>query len=317
VTGAIAPVAATATPAPVPSPTPAIGPTQPPTLDPLRPRVVRVSGRVFDAEGRPVDGATVRVRTRDGEPSYDETVPTEAGAWEVADAPDGVLLELSATRAGWTTRRRFGATTDMSMRPAVIHFGAPPDVVPWDEDPTGAPFFLSELPEVGSVAPAGGPLRFDPADGAWLADIALLDLALAFSGPFDEPTRRRLAAAVRLWPADASHDGPAAVGVGPGSRVRATWDAAGNTLTFAINGAVTRSGAYELGLVSDGGPYLDADGHALGSAPAAAGQLVPHAFALSDGELFRLWQGSGKPPSGSRERWLATHSTAFAFATKK
>lgn len=284
---------------------------------------------------------------------YDVTIRGDAGAWIVRDVPIGPQVEVVAMRPGWTTRRRVGdfQATGTSVD---LAFGLTQDEQDWRP---GAALFLSNYPEVERIEPALGTFVVDPAEGAQVLDSARVTLRITFSEPFDEATRQRLSSAVRLWPADGTTghataidlarfadidegDGLAdlnlkfgpiatsaevagAIDAGPGGRARATWDTDGRTMTIAVDGTIgvmDKSTKYQVGLVSDGQFYSDAEGLALGTSqsglrnvPVPAGQLLANTFCRDTSSLALLWQSREERPNGIGQRWNAIHSAAVAF----
>lgn len=298
------PAQATPTPTPTSSTSPPTTPTPAPAGTPTPDwwRFSRlVTFQVAGEDGEPVDDATVRIRSLDDHLPFDVTVQGQAGTWEPVRVPMGVQLELAASRPGWASRRRVAVLDDRDMRPTIDYtFGHQEGADAWDF--SNAAFFLSDHPEVARIEPAAGTFTVDPTDGVHVVDTPRVAVVLTFSEPFDEATRRRLAAAVRLWPADDASGNAYAIDVGsyagtdegdglagldldfrPGAtslpakgaihmgldgRARTSWDAEGRTLTFAVDGPmgeVEKALRYQVGLVSDGEPFADSAGHVLGT----------------------------------------------------
>ncbi len=317
-------------------------------------------GMVFDEEGGIVDGATVRLRSLETEPDYkyEATTTAAGGAWEFRDAPIDIRVEIQASLPGWTSRRVINAPPPTPTRDIEVSFGQPDEVNPALAGEAG--IFLSNYPEIESVEPASGNFEVDPDDTIVAVDPSNVTLNLKFSEPFDQETRQRIAQAVRLWPADSTSgnadavdlsqftdkdegDGLAdlllsfppgdaspatrdAIHAAEGGRASAVWDTEGRILTFAVNGVIgasDRVASYQVGLVSDGKRFTDADGHALGTDDSGgretatpAYQLLANVFSRRWSVLRVLWQPPGSRPITGNQRLNATHDATFKFRTR-
>lgn len=321
------------------------GPGPSGSLGPPRgyPNAVRLRGRLFDEGGKPIDGARVRVRALQFDLWYDTTVATgRDGAYAIEDVPTGVNMEITASKEGFTERRRVAA---LPPRPDwhTIEFGAAPGL-PTDPDETpGAPYYLSNRPEIVLISP--------DAEGT-LPSGREVAFVLEVSEPLDEDNEARLAAALRLLPAsaaavpagtsgqapdlrDARRDdvdldpaaGDVAWAIRPGTRfpegtgpaAEATWS--GRTrIRFRVPAVLVASGAsevrYQLALAAppDGERIEDAFFHQLGTDAdgdvngyPAPGRLLHHVFREED--LQEAWEDRevGDAP---RDRWAAIHRDA-------
>jgi len=91
---------------PTPSvPTSSTNPNNPTGSNPDISTLATFNGRVFDVNGSPVEGATVSARSIDpGVEWVGEAQQTLGGAYVFRNAPVGARIEITATKAGFTTR---------------------------------------------------------------------------------------------------------------------------------------------------------------------------------------------------------------------
>lgn len=311
-----------------------------PAPDPNR-RVI-LSGKVYDQGGATVNGALVTVKSLDASVPYTATATTVGGSWVVNNVPEGVNVEVVATKNGWTTRRRVQSFQSTSNEMRRMDFGA----ASGQANP-GAAYFLSDTPEVTSTEPATKAIGQDPNQ---------LTYKLVLSEALAESSRKRFEDAIRVFPANeaASPDGIAGnhvdlenVADSPAINVDGTyhyaikkgtifledtqtaakvaWNAAGTeaTLTFAapIIAGKSAEAKYQVGLVRGAGsePKIeDLQGKQLGTDeagsrkayPAAAGELIRNVFREADLAL----EGS---PTTADQRWNATHDSVATFKVKK
>lgn len=316
------PTASGASPAPVVSATP-----KPVTT-------LSVSGTVYDLEGAPVDKATVTVNSLDNTQPFTATVSTISGSYVVRGVPEGLTVEIVASRSGWTSRRRTAAF-DAAGLSSVVDFGGPPGA----DDREGAAHFISRYPEIASITPA--------ADSAELSR-DLQSLVVKLSEPLDADNRKRLEDGLRLLPAN----GVAAPGRGVGlardltqepdgrnwlpasewayaiakgvtflgdtaTKAEVTWNSAGDEATFAWKAPLAvgkdEGAKYQLALSAGATRIVDAEGLQLGTdkdgnqtAYPAEGNLVHHAFREPNLALG----GSNPTPA---KRWANTHSLSVGF----
>jgi hypothetical protein len=314
-------------PAPVPS---TAAPTAAPSDAVLGTGTVTVTGYVFDENGAVVEGATVSARSLDGRAAFEGSATTNGGAYQLKGVPEGVSIELVASKENWTVRRRVRAFSTQAPEWNRADFGA----TAGDDAADGAASFISNRPEIVSAA--------------FNADFTAVTLKL--SEALDAANRARLEHALRVLPANAAAAGGVAgattdlrtvglaypvlqavddtAGVAPydvreGSvflsdtthPATCTWDAYNTQLTlsfpFPLQADRDRPGAYQLALVSAGEDQAvrDTDGNTLGTdgnggrdAYPAAGQLVPAAFfdaSASRRDVTGL--------TGSAQRWAASH----------
>lgn len=343
-------VKASASPAVRPSPVPTLthsrppSPASTPSPSPIgyTGRQVVVSGYVYDQRGAAIGGATVVARSLDAAAPYYREVRTDAGSFVLNGVPEGVNVELTAMRAGWTTRRRVVAFQGQATRRHEVRFGAP------DAEGDGAAHFLAPYPEIVRTEPADGDVGVDARGGTW---------ALHLSEPLGAEDRRRFEAAFRLLPADDAAAGgapvtdlrdhedaayPLAVAIDgvpavapyavrkgsvfradPDTRAAFTWSADGRVATLRFGGplltAADDDAAYQIALVSGGEAQRirDVDGDQLGTdatgslgAYPARGELVLSAF-LAD--HLALADVAGLADGGEAEGWAATHANAIRF----
>ena len=121
---------------------------------------------------------------------YEATATSSAGSWVVNNVPEGVNVEVVATKAGWTTRKRVGSFQAASSERNTVNFGAP-----GNQADAGAAFFISDLPEVEATEPATKAEDQDP---------AMLTYKMKLSEPLSETGRKRFEDAIRVFPANAA-----------------------------------------------------------------------------------------------------------------
>ncbi|MDB5100946.1 MAG: hypothetical protein JWM80_5367 [Cyanobacteria bacterium RYN_339] len=253
----------TASPTPTPSPVQTAIPSPVPS-PPLVPnpggvaKLDHIFGTVYDDLGKPVLGARLKIRSLDESVVYaaDRTT-SEAGYWEVTDAPEGANIEVIASKPGWTTRRRIGSFQDAVVEPHVVDFGG--------NNLVAADYYISDHPEIAGVTLRDGQLH------------------LTLSEPLDGANRRRLADALYVAPADtrAAHGlampgdfsaTPAPAGLHPDrtfgslqqlAREGVTWSADRLTATLAWRPVLLAGARYQLFLAS-AEPVLDPEGLQMG-----------------------------------------------------
>ncbi|MBF2053494.1 MAG: carboxypeptidase regulatory-like domain-containing protein [Candidatus Sericytochromatia bacterium] len=97
----------TATPrAPEPEPTVLRPPGHTASAPPAQPLTYpgRLEGTVFDAQGLPLSGVRLRLRSLDSSRPFEAQTETRAGAYLLENLPTGLQLELRAERLGFTPR---------------------------------------------------------------------------------------------------------------------------------------------------------------------------------------------------------------------
>lgn len=135
------------TPMPTPVPTPSVLPTLSPEPTPTpsavtQPATLRV--KVYDDEGRLRTSARVNVRSNSPDLVYDEVMPLVSSEFKLENLPLGNILEISATEAGFTTRKTYISLNAGNNR--LLEF-------------KGARLELSNRPEVVAISPTGRPLN--------------------------------------------------------------------------------------------------------------------------------------------------------------
>ncbi|MDB5099224.1 MAG: hypothetical protein JWM80_3645 [Cyanobacteria bacterium RYN_339] len=314
-------------PAPRPS---SAAPTAAPSDAPVGPGTVSVSGYVFDESGAVVEGATVTARSLDSRAPFDGSATTQGGAYLLKGVPEGVGIELIATKANWTTRRRVRAFATALPEWNRADFGA----TNGDDGADGAAAFISNRPEIVSAT--------------FNSDFTAVTLKL--SEALDTANRARLERALRVLPANAvatagvagaatdlrdvglaypvlqavdDQAGVDAYDVREGSvflsdtahAAGCTWDNYNTQLTlsfpFPLQADRDHPGAYQLALVSAGvdqsvrdtdGNLLGTDGNGKTDGYPDAGQLVPAAIYNASGAARAV---SGL--TGSALRWATSH----------
>ena len=334
------------TASPTPKPIATIAPVDDeptPEAKPVDPSVkVVVAGMVYGAGGAALSGVTVKARSLDAKAPYAAEVKTDTGSYVLNNVPSGAILEIVASKDGWTSRRRVGSFDSTDQDGNRFDFGAP--------DGDSAAFFLSDAPEIVGTTPADNGTNVDPTQ---------VKVRLELSEALDAENRARFARALRLLPAnDAANGGAAgtttdlAAGEDAGypravtvdgaatvapyalragstfmndpTRVAAVeWDAAGKaaTLTFdaPLLASADEAAAYQVALVSGGtdqairdlaGRQLGTDAAGSQSAYPAAGDLVLGAFKA---RRLRLNGVDGLEAGSRAALWAATHDDVVRY----
>ncbi|PKL77424.1 MAG: hypothetical protein CVV27_05460 [Candidatus Melainabacteria bacterium HGW-Melainabacteria-1] len=81
-------------------------PTASPTGDVSVNEKTTFNGKVYDDSNAPLEGATVKARSLSEDVTYEVTTTTTGGAYAFNNAPAGIQLEITTTKAGYTSRRR-------------------------------------------------------------------------------------------------------------------------------------------------------------------------------------------------------------------
>lgn len=338
-----------ATPKPSPTATPVDDEPSPSPLPVDPTKKIVVSGMVYGADGAALSGVVVRARSLAAEAPYEAEVKTDTGSYVLNDVPSGANLEITATRDGWTSRRRVGAFDGTTEDGNHFDFGARPGT-----ETTAAAFHLSPFPEVVGTTPATGGEEVDGSK---------VKIRLELSEGLDAENRARFAKALRLLPAnDAANGGaagtttdltggeddgfPRAVTVDgnaavapyalragstfmndPTRAASVTWDGEGRTALLSFDAPLLTASeeacAYQLGLVSGGEDQRirDGDGNQLGTSAAgsqtaypAAGDLVLGVFKA---RRLRLNDVPGLDAGSRAARWAATHDDVVRFEVAK
>jgi hypothetical protein len=299
---------------------------------------VVLSGTVYDETGATITGAVVKVNSLDPNNRYTQTVTTNQGSYVVRDVPEGVNVEITATKTNWTSRRRVGSFQAAATTRNQIDFGSPLA----DNTNPGAAYFISKYPEVTSTLPLYDASNVDP---------STLSYQFTLSEPLDETNKRRFEDAIRILPANkaASPTGPFidlqdtvdtttafkpdtgnqwAYTIKKGSLflndvnvlATVTWNDANTvaTLTFPAPLGTNRddSGKYEAALVAGSDPIVDPFNNKLGiytPDPANGnkidGTLIRSAF------LPNTLTINGTPGTAAA-RVIATHQSISDFSVK-
>lgn len=181
------------TPSWVPSSFPTAAPTSAPTTAPTAapstaPSAVATSdisvvektsfnGKIYDQNGNPVDGVSIKVRSLSTAVLYEETSTTAGGAYAFNNAPAGVQVEITVTKPGYAPRTRVevlksNKTGDPNANR--YDFGTADGSSDFGVGYNG----FSDLPEIIAVSPSRN------ATGI-AADTKLM---LTFSEPMDKPS---------------------------------------------------------------------------------------------------------------------------------
>ncbi|MNS67299.1 hypothetical protein D3C72_1005470 [compost metagenome] len=320
------------------SPSPTVSPTA--TPDAGLSTTATLSGMVYNEMGMPVSNGTIKVASLNAAKPFTADAPIVSGAYVINNLPEGILLQVTATKDGWTSRAQTAVmvpTRDANK----INFGG-----------AGNAYFIAEYPEIEAVEPMMNAI----------VDATKVTYKLRLSEALDDTNKRRFESAIRLLPADAAANGGAAPtdieaaedagypydltvenasGVSQISsyaiqrgttfmgdanrRAKVTWDADGRTAILEFDAPLLASkdgeAKYQLALVSNGERITDKDGKQLGtdasgsfSAYPAAGKLILAAFKP---EALALKTITGLTAGGEAERWAATHANVGTFKLKK
>ncbi|MDB5100899.1 MAG: hypothetical protein JWM80_5320 [Cyanobacteria bacterium RYN_339] len=332
-------------PAPVATPTaaaasasPGVGASQAPAPTPTPAVAAALTGMIYDLDGAPVEAASVHVHSLSASQPFEVTVGATAGRYAITTLPEGVNVEIEASKPGWTTRKRVGAFT--ASKAATLDFGAPQP----DFTGAGAAYFLSDRPEI---------TRTDPIYDGAQADATKLRYAMTFSTPLDAENQQRFAQAFRLqvlditsstadpvasseangYPQELDARGVGRFGLRAGTAFRdttslaavLTWSADGTVATFAFDAPVLPSRTADtrcLVLLEAGtAPILDTRGRQLGTSTAGAftgyptaGRLVPGVFQAVDPRVGTV---PGLLPDSREARWANTHDDARRFVVPR
>jgi hypothetical protein len=152
----LTPPSSSAQPTPVPSPTPSavasatptplptLTPLPSPSLTPTPTQAATLRVKVYDDTGALRTAAQVRVRSNSPDVVYDKVMPLVSSEFKLEDIPLGVILEVSATDSGFTTRTTYVSLNAGNNR--LLEF-------------KGARLELSNRPEVVAISPANRPLN--------------------------------------------------------------------------------------------------------------------------------------------------------------
>ena len=176
--------AATATPEPSVSPVASTDPSASATPEPLPTAQEDISvvekttfnGKVYDDTNAPLDGVKVTARSLNTSVVYEVETTTAGGTYAFNNAPAGVQIEITASRAGYTTRRRVEVLKSNKQ--------GDPDANRYDFGTTGDSTFgtefnaLSDRPEVTMVTPGRNASGINPGTS----------FVLKFSEPMDRQT---------------------------------------------------------------------------------------------------------------------------------
>lgn len=306
--------------------------------DPVKAKPVVVSGMVYDEKGATVDGALITIRSLNAAAKYEATASTSAGSWVVNNVPEGVNVEVIATKAGWTTRKRVGSFQADAAQRNTVNFGASTS-----SSDAGAAYFISNRPEVEATVPVHKSENQDP---------GMLTYKLTLSEPLSETGRKRFEDALRVFPANdaaspnaaatdlesATDSGVVAVETAydyvikkgttflgdSATTATVTWNEAKTEATLSFKAPLiandSTAAKYQVGLVAGtaSDPAIeDIEGEQLGTSDAgsltaypAAGNLIRNVFK----EIDLALEGS---PASDAERWNATHDSVATFKVKK
>lgn len=350
---AASPTAGTTNPTPSPSATGDTTASATPTPNQggaVNPKLVVLSGTVYDEAGATVNGAMVSVKSLDSSNPYSATASTAEGSYVVNNVPEGVNVEIAVTKDGFTTRKQVGVFQSAATQKNEVNFGSALTVT----NDKGSAYFISKYPEVMST---------EPAYNASNVDNASLTYKLKLSEPLDDTNRRRFEDAIRVMPAnslanpgggtpvdftdlnDQANDYDITTIAGGGTsgnatapywikkgslflnesatRATVTWNDAGDEATLAFNAPLatnrTDVAKYQVGLAAPAGTdrIVDKDNNQLGTDKTNSLTLYPPA-----GDLLRnvfvpnSLAISGTPATGA-ERWAATHKSVSIFSVKQ
>jgi hypothetical protein len=264
--------------------------------------VATLRGKVYDEAMGLVDGGTVSVRSLTASSPFTTEVPVTGGAYVVNGVPAGVQIEIIAKKANWNSRTRVESLVATPTADKIVNFGGNVNDA---QDPNGAPFFISDYPE---VTVASGSY----ADGK-------MSYVLRLSEPLDDTNRRLLERSLQIT--SSIPGGFATIRQGStflGDLITATtsWNAEGTELTLKFDAPLladrTDKKTYTLNLSRGVGEAVIQD-----SAGKALGLVIPSEPA-NYAEAFKM--SSLVMPSTAatgQARWEATHQGSSTFSVPK
>lgn len=304
-------------PAPEPEPSSSVDAPATPEPTPFGGPTTSLQGKVYDEKGSTVDGATVTVRSLSEGSPFEATTEVVRGTYILKAVPEGVQLEVSVGRPGWTRRSRVTVLQAVSGVVNEMDFGS----LASETRSEGAPYFISDYPEVVSALPTPETRNAET-----------VSYSVRFSEPLGEAARElverafqidSLPSPVELQPAGLSPVQKAErVALIRGSsfldstvRLEMAWDDAQEQLrvTFPVplRQSKDETVGYRFQLLRRQGDGLieDAGGRALGVVSPDEGQAY---FAVRKGDL-----ALAAADTTGELRWQATHQRSSSFAVEK
>jgi hypothetical protein len=274
------------------------------------------------------------IQSLDANVPYAATVSTTAGAYRVSNVPEGVMVEVTATKDGFTTRTRVQAFQEVSAG-NTLDFGG--------TGGSGRAYFISDYPEIIATSPTHDQRVLEP---------TRLSFKVALSEPIDEDSRDAFEKAFAIVPTNAQSSinetgavstyfdvsGTEKAGgqlinitaprfaysiregdtflASSTNKVRTAWNVAGNQVTYTFDGNIQagRTGAaeYQAVLFTPDDPIEDPRGNQLGTNAAGGlprppvGDLLSNAFKALDLAY------DGTPG----QAWAQTHTSAVPFEVR-
>jgi hypothetical protein len=206
-----------------------------------------VQGKVYDSTGALItSGAKVAIKSLNPSNPFDTTIDVVNGNYVANNVPAGVLVQISATKDGYTARTKVETLLPLATQSQgnTVNFGGPL-TTSQSEDP----YFLSKFPEVSST---------EPVHNTALADSSKLVYKLTLSEPLNADNQRRFARALRVVPVNTQAIATGSTSGGTiGGATQAFTASAGNTVAGVGGGS--SSGA-EVATSTAGVPYSVQEG---------------------------------------------------------
>jgi hypothetical protein len=264
-----------------------------------------LQGDVYNEAGAVVEGATVTVKSLDARAAYNATLTASAGHYVTNNVPVGVQLQITVSKPNWTSRTRVTALQANVSQRNTLNFGGQNSNA---DDAGGAPYFISNYPEIASTVPAPETSKGEK-----------LSYKLRVSEPLDDVNKRRLENAIQI----SSSTPTPAITINKNSsflsgreKVTLTWNAENTELTIAFNVPLrtqrTDKRTYSLSLTRATGDDLIVDGenNVLGFVAPNAGSSYTRAIKLAS----LKFTGS---EANANDRWASTHTAGSGFDVAK
>ena len=287
---------------PAPGQTGGSSPTTAPVESPSSLEATTVRGKVYDEEGAVVSDAKVRIRSLSSAQPFDTTVDVTGGAYVANNVPSGVNLEISVSKANWTSRSRVEALIPLgtSTTGNIVNFGGTNTT----EDAEGPAYFISNYPEVLSATVTDATRAHEKAE-----------VTVTFSEPFDQTNRNRLERALEIEVPGGSTITRNSTFLNASETAAVSWNEDNTAMTLSFNAPLRANedddSTYYVRFVRAIGADVikDTDGKDLGYNAPAAGNTYDEVFKLGDLTIGDATTGQA--------RWAATHQAQTSFSVTK
>jgi hypothetical protein len=181
---------------------------------------------------------TITVTSQNASVPFSTTVTTSQGRYVVANAPADTLLQVTTTKAGYSTRVQYFTVASNSTGTQVLNFGKDLNNA---NDQVGNPYFITNYPEITSVSPADGASGVDPTK---------VNVVVTLSAALDSDSKNRFVRALRLLPANQYADPTQVTTAGSASDMAADASNGGQTQQTTGDAVVTAYGTNTAGQVA-------------------------------------------------------------------